>query len=208
MRFVVLVEGKTEKKSLKSFLKKWLDVNGLAGVGIDIFSHRSASTLFSDAPSRARDLLAAPDGKDIIAVFSLIDLYGAGIYPSDRTTVADRYEWGKREMESRADNVRYRHFFAVHETEAWLFSQPECLPTKVARSLLRHSGAPEQVNFDHPPSDLLRRQYLKHVKRGYGKTTDGPSLFAKLDPVIACEKCPHLKAMLDEMLQLAKDAGF
>ncbi|MHB1425063.1 MAG: hypothetical protein ACYC3I_17975 [Gemmataceae bacterium] len=39
------------------------------------------------------------------------------------------------------------------------------------------------------------------------KTTYGKQLFSKLDPLVAVSKCPYLKAMLDEMLLLAKAAG-
>jgi hypothetical protein len=37
--------------------------------------------------------------------------------------------------------------------------------------------------------------------------TYGKQLFAKLDPMTAVPKCPYLKAMLEEMLRLAKVAG-
>jgi len=45
------------------------------------------------------------------------------------------------------------------------------------------------------------------LEQNYKKVTDGRDLFAQLDPVIAVSKCPFLKAMLEEMLTLAKAAG-
>ena len=38
-------------------------------------------------------------------------------------------------------------------------------------------------------------------------TTYGKQLFAKLDPAIATDKCPYLKAMLGEMLEMARAGG-
>ncbi len=49
--------------------------------------------------------------------------------------------------------------------------------------------------------------FLKRLKQDYKKVTDGRDLFAQLDPAVAASRCPHLKAMLDEMLILAKSAG-
>ena len=66
---------------------------------------------------------------------------------------------------------------------------------------------PEEVNFAEPPAKLLDRIYKQQTKRNYKKTTYGKQLFAKLDPASAAAKCPYLKAMLDEMLTLAKAAG-
>lgn len=208
MRFVFLVEGKTEKESLKAFFHRWLEDNGCSGIGIDIFSHRNASRLFAEAPTRAADLLNGPYGNDIIAVFSLMDLYGAGIYPDDMQTVEERYEWGKREMEGRFPSSKYKHFFAVHETEAWLLSQPNHFPAGVKEGLRKHAKAPEKVNFDQPPAQRIGEQYIKHVGRGYGKVRDGSRILKdkKFDPSIAAGVCPYLKQLLDEMLRFAKEA--
>ena len=208
MRFVFLVEGKTEKESLKAFFHRWLEVNGIAGVGIEVFSHRNASRLFQEAPTRAHDLLAAPDGKDIIAVFSLMDLYGAGIYPDNEQTVEERYGWGKQEMEGRFPSPKYKHFFAVHETEAWLLSQPKRFPAGVGKSLQKYAKEPEKVNFDQPPAQRIGEQYIKEIGRGYGKVRDGSRIFKdkKFDPGLAAGVCPYLKLLLDEMLRFANNA--
>jgi len=43
--------------------------------------------------------------------------------------------------------------------------------------------------------------------REYKKVTHGTDLFRKLDPELACSKCPQLKKMLDYMLEAAVGAG-
>lgn len=40
----------------------------------------------------------------------------------------------------------------------------------------------------------------------YKKLIDGRNLFRKLSPDRACERCPYLKALLDDMLSLAQEA--
>ena len=66
---------------------------------------------------------------------------------------------------------------------------------------------PEKVNFNEPPAKLLDRLYTSKLSRRYKKTTDGTNLFRALDPAVAYAKCPNLKLLLDDMLQLAQAAG-
>ena len=99
-------------------------------------------------------------------------------------------------------------FFAVHECEAWILSQPGLLPFNPPNQELRRMQNPERVNFNEPPSKLLNRLYKSNCREAYKKTVHGAGLFRKLDPNEAYEKCPHFKSMLDEMLSLARQAGF
>jgi len=77
----------------------------------------------------------------------------------------------------------------------------------VRRAFPGRIAQPEQVNFDEPPAKLLSALYNRRLKQDYKKVTDGKDLFARLDPAVAVNKCPHLKAMLEEMLTLARAAG-
>jgi hypothetical protein len=63
------------------------------------------------------------------------------------------------------------------------------------------------VNFEEPPAKLLHRVYRAH-RREYKKVVDGSALLNKLDPDRAYEQCPHLRMLLDDMLLLAKAAGY
>ena len=73
--------------------------------------------------------------------------------------------------------------------------------------LKAYSGSPESVNDTQPPAELLDRIYQREKGKGYKKVADGRSLFKKLDPEKAYEKCPYLKLLLDKMLELAKNSG-
>lgn len=151
--------------------------------------------------------LEGPKGHDVVAVIGLLDLDGPPFYPSDKTTADDRFSWGKAHFERKLNLEKFRLFFAVHEFEAWLLSQPDIFPPEIGSVLTATTTPPERVNSQEPPSKLLNRIYRQKRRHNYKKATYGPQLFAKLDPGVAAEKCPYLKALLDEMLALAKSAG-
>jgi hypothetical protein len=131
------------------------------------------------------------------------DLYGPTFYPSTATTVTGRCDWARNHFSNLVGDARFRQYFAVHETEAWLLSDPTILPVKLPASCAQ----PETVNFAQPPARLLNGLYQSQLKRPYKKLEDGYNLFTKLAPEAARKKCPYLDAMLLEMLALAKQAG-
>lgn len=90
--------------------------------------------------------------------------------------------------------------------EAWLLSDVDIFPPDVRKDLTAGSNAPEQVNFNNPPAQVLKRAFRDRLGRRYRKAVDGPNLFRLLDPDRAYAKCPYLKAMLESMLALAKQA--
>jgi hypothetical protein len=94
---------------------------------------------------------------------------------------------------------------AVHEVEAWLLSQTDIFPPNIRKAFPGKVAKPETVNFNEPPAKLLDRLYKQYIKRNYKKTVNGRELFSQLDPAVAYEKCPHLREMLDKMLDLATD---
>ena len=51
---------------------------------------------------------------------------------------------------------------------------------------------------------LPRRIGVKAVRFTYKKVIDGASLFQALPPETALEKCPYLKSLLNDMIQLAQ----
>jgi hypothetical protein len=207
MKFVLFVEGDTEQKVLASFLKRWLDPRLSKKVGIKPVLFDGWADMDKRLVKKARHYLAGPDSGDIIAVIALLDLYGPKFYPSHRTTAIERLEWAKARFEKEVGDKRFRMFFAVHETEAWLLSNPDIFPREIASGFPGKVKGPEEVDFDEPPSKLLERLYRQKTNRTYKKVTGGRELFDLLDPDLAYAKCPQLKRMLDEMLRMAKEAG-
>lgn len=209
MRFIFFVEGHTENKSLPQFLKKWLDPRLINPVGIRAIRFEGWSELVEDAPRKAKMHLNGPHKDDIIAVISLLDLYGPTFYPDHIGMCDERYQWGKKYIEDKVNHPRFFQFFAVHEVEAWLLSQPDIFPLKVKNAFPPKIKTPELVNFNEPPAKLLERFYPLYVNRSYKKVVNGKELFDKLNPDIAYQKCPKLKELLDKMLELAQaDAAY
>lgn len=110
-------------------------------------------------PKKAGLYLNGPQKDDIIAVIALLDLYGPTFYPAGKETAPERYEWAKAYLESKVGHPKFRQFFAVHETEAWLLSDPNLFPNEVKIALPGKIQRPEEVNFDKPPARLLEQIY-------------------------------------------------
>lgn len=204
MKFILFVEGHTEDKALPKFLKRWLDPKLTKPVGIKTVRFDGWPELVKDAPLKAKMHLSGPAKDEIIAVISLLDLYGPTFYPTDKISSEERYVWAKKDIEDTVGQQKFFQFFAVHEVEAWLLSEPQIFPLAIKRAFPKKIDHPETVNFDEPPAKLLDRLYDLHVKRSYKKVVNGKELFGKLDPDVAYQKCPKLKELLDKMLELAK----
>lgn len=198
MKLVLFVEGHTEKKVLGPFLKRWLDARLPRPVRLVVVRFEGWQDFYKGIEGKVRLHLTDPE---VSGTVGLLDLYGPTFYPEHLGSSAERGAWAKHHIEARVDQPRFRQHFAVHETEAWLLSQPTLLPSGVARGLPgRAALQPESVNSDQPPAKLLDRLYRVHEKRGYQKVIDGANLFTRLDPDMACSKCPSLKLLLEDLL--------
>ena len=204
MKIVLFVEGHTEKKVLANFIKRWIDPKLERRLGLKVVRFEGWPELVKDSPKKAKLYL---EEKDVIAVFALLDLYGPTLYPDAVRGVSERYNWAKSHLEGKVDDTRFHQHFAVHETEAWLFSNPTLFPKPVKDALPAGSRKPEEINFDQPPSKLLGKLYKEKTGRGYKKVAHGKDLFDRLDPETAYGKCPYLRHLLDDMLKIAREAG-
>jgi hypothetical protein len=206
VKFVLFVEGYTERETVGEFLKRWLDPQLARPVGIKIVRFNGWRQFIDDVAVRVRMHLEGPAHGQIIATLGLLDLYGPTFYPSHLTSAQERYEWAVTEIQRKVSHPNFRMFFAVHELEACILSQPQLLPEAVRRALPGRVNNPESIDFDEPPAKLLDRLYTSHTGRSYKKRTYASELFRKLDPSVAYEKCPHLAEMLEHMLTMARQA--
>lgn len=207
MRFVLFVEGYTEREAAGEFLKRWLDPQLARPVGVKIVRFNGWHQFIDDVAARARMYLEGPGRAEIISALGLLDLYGPTFYPSHLRSAQERYAWAVTEIERKVSHPKFRMFFAVHELEAWILSQPQLLPEAVQQALPGRVNNPESIDFEEPPAKLLERLYASHTGRSYKKRTYGSELFRKLDPSVACKKCPHLAEMLEHMLTTARQAA-
>jgi hypothetical protein len=178
VNFALYVEGHTEARALPLFLKRWLDPRLSRPVTVKpVNLQGSGNYLKIFAQRAAKDLEASR----LIAIIGLLDLYGLPLPGLTNLSTDEKYTWAKAELERRAGHPRFRQHFAVHETEAWLLSDPEIFPPAIRDRLERYARQPESVNLDEPPAKLLHRVY-QAGGRSYQKVVHGYALFAKLDP--------------------------
>ena len=207
MRLVLLVEGWTEKE-LPAFLKRWLDPQLPRPIGIHAVRLPGAPNFVNNVAKRVRSHLTHEE--DTIAVFGLLDLYGLQLdYPkhADRD---QKVSWARTQIMNRVEPIyrpKFRQHFAVHEIEAWLVTDPRLFPTiKLPDKCVQ----PEEIDFEEPPSKLLDRLFKEREHRrrhrGYDKTTMAANLFPRLDPTLVYQKCPNFKLLMDEMLDMARQA--
>jgi len=207
LRFLLFVEGKSEHKAIADFLRKWLNAKVGQNIGLQTVNLKGSGAFGRKILGKVSYHLGRDSKGEIVAAVGLLDLYGGADYPETKTSVQERYEWAVKHYEETVDDDRFRMFFAVHETEAWLLAEPGIFPQTVQGRIRKAwSQRPESVNFDHPPSDRLNDVYLSETRRAYRKVTDGTRLLGKLSPETVYERCPHFKCMLDTLLDLAKKA--
>ena len=198
MTIVLFVEGETEKY-LPEFLSRWLNPKLANSVAIKPVDLKGSGNYRKEFAGRARLAVQSPH---VVGAVGLLDFSGSGIrYPDG--TLQEKYVWAKQELEREVNDSRFRQHFAVHETEAWLLSEPGIFPRAVIPHLPKATN-PETINTQDPPSHRLKTLYHQRLGKTYDKPLAGSILFRKLDPETAYRCCPHLKLLLDDILALGQ----
>ena len=203
MKIVLLVEGETEKSVLPGFLQRWLKGKIEPLPAIMAVNTKGCDNHVKDCAKKASLHLTAPD---VLAVIGLLDLHGPA-YPGHCATVDQKRAYLRDRLEKEVGSPNFRQHFAIHELEAWLFSDPDIFPAEVKRALTKKTARPEALCDNDLPSKLLGRLYQETIKKDYKKRAHGAELFAKLDPDRAAAKCPALAALLDDLLKFASPAN-
>lgn len=139
MKFILLVEGDTEHRVLPPFLRRCFEPLGFTNsIGFSAVNMGGWSNLHKDIAKKAHTYLTGPlQHPSIIAVVSLLDLYGPDFYPANKTTIPERVSWARHRIEAEVGHEKFRHFCAVHELEAWLLSQARDISERRERSRCR-----------------------------------------------------------------------
>ena len=91
MKFILFLEGATEEKGVPGFINRWLNQFFTVGVGVQPDTFEGWPDLHDSAPKKAARYLTDARSLDVIAVVSLLDLYGPTFYPPDKVSVSERY---------------------------------------------------------------------------------------------------------------------
>lgn len=202
MRFILIVEGDTEKRSIEGLIRKHLAEMTGQNIGITAININGYGNFFRDLPKKVTKYLNGPDKNEILAIVGLMDLYKTPYAHDVNRPIRERILQGTQLFEDSVQQDRFRMFFAVHEYEAWLLSDSEKFDPAIRSRIASHARDPEDVNTDEPPSKFLKRIYSEYLHREYKKTVDGTVLMGRIDPEKVYEKCPNYRAMIDFFVSL------
>jgi hypothetical protein len=142
-------------------------------------------------------------------VTTLLDLYGLpDEFPALRETLTtpglSPYQKAARLQDAFALDIaqpRFIPFLALHEFEAWLFSNPHVVAEHFGtlhlsaslQAVVDQAGSPEEINHDpatHPSARIQR------LIPNFKKTSDGPIIIEKASLDTIRTACPHFGAWL------------
>jgi hypothetical protein len=188
---LILCEGDTEKRILKSFLQPYwqqrfdtIEVLAYSGNG------ELKNKFKADVESQ---LLQESDS----SVLCLVDLYEEPfkLYEPHKMTIAEGFEviqhYMYQQIASKFHN-RFGAFPVVMEIETWLFGD-EAIQKHLGENILE----PETIKH---PCGFLDKNYQSR-NRSYGKIIDGVSLFGKADAKrVYDDNCPHFQKLVDWLI--------
>lgn len=197
-RIVVLCEGKTEERAVRFFVARQWAVDGLSTVGldrIDLRGHLDRVAVF------ARNYLDEPN---ILAVFTLIDLYGMTLvtHPANddiNAKVLRVQGWLRSQVGQHARADDFRPHVSVHEVEAWILAEGVALASRLGNPKIKPDPQAETKNFQNPPSKRMSDFFLKNKGRHYQKIEDGEPLFSKMSFQPVYESCHYFRNFYDDL---------
>jgi hypothetical protein len=199
-KIIVLCEGDTEELAIRHFVARQWEKDGLSLVGLH---HRWL-------PPRkigpfARNYL---DNPDVLAVFTLVDLYGMNLIshrPNDDldTKVKRVQAWFRDQVEQHSRARDFHPHLSVHEVEAWILAEGDALSRRLKDPRIRQDPNAESKNFQRPPKKLLNELFWRNRKTRYEEITDGQPLFSKMSFQPVYNSCPYFRKFYDDLLRAA-----
>lgn len=217
---LILVEGQTEERFVKSVLAPWMISHGVSVAPTILVTKRTSDgtqfkggvTTYSRFRSDVSRLLIS---RGDAYVTTLIDYYGLpndfpGMTTRPAGSVAERVKFVERAITSDLGNPQnFRPFLALHEFEAWLFSSETVLPETLAPdvdetefvSICRSYSTPEEIN-EHPTSAPSKR--IAAIAPSYRKTLHGPVIAERIGIQGISSACPHASEWFAELEAFAR----
>lgn len=204
-RIVILCEGDTEEIAINHFVRRQWEVAGLSEIGLDPIN---LDGKLENVAKYARRYLQDPN---IIAVFTLVDLYGMGRVQhkldDDLVQKAQNVKaWFSEKLEDLPAEMshRFHPHVAVHEIEAWLLADGQCLAKRLKSKAIKPDPHAETRNFEKPPSQRLKNLFKKHGRSNYYKLKDGTPLFKDVNFDAVYASCLYFKAFYDDLIFVAQ----
>lgn len=201
-RIVVLCEGDTEEIAVREFISRQWRADGLERIGLH------TRNLGGKIDRIGRFASLSLDEEDVIAVFTLVDLYRLADTQQRRNeSLRERVNRAVeflRTSSEHARSARFSPYLAVHETEAWIFAEGNALSRKLQDRNIRPNPQAEAMDFQKPPSARLNDLFLRKRGERYRKIIDGRWLFSSMAFQPVYETCRHFKTFYDQLREVAR----
>lgn len=202
-RIVVLCEGKTEECAIRFFVHRQWVKDGFSAIGLNRVNLRGH---LDKVASFASNYL---DDTDVLAVFTLVDLYGmnqvthlANDELDVRVQRVQNWLRGRLRQHNRASD--FIPHVSVHEVEAWILAEGTALAARLENQPIKPDPQAEVKNFQNPPSRRISDFFLKSRGRHYQKIEDGELLFCKMEFQPVYDFCPYFRKFYDELKVAAR----
>lgn len=213
-RVLIVVEGQTEERFVKTVLQPALEPIGLAITPTIVATKRvkDGGTFkggihsYGQFREHLRRVLVGSGGA---LVTSMIDYYAL---PTDFPGMSDRPAHGtprqrvqhvERALQVDVGQPNFLPFIALHEFEAWLFSDPQTVPSVLAQP--RQSAAFASIANAHAPEDINEKPETAPSRRlldlfpGYRKALHGPPAAQRIGLPTIRARCPHFDHWLSRV---------
>jgi len=195
-RIVVVCEGPTEELAVRHFVARQWQKDGMASVGLH----------YRCVPPRQVGAFACAtlDKPDVIAVFTLIDLYGMNLVDhrldDELDAKAERVRsWLRTQVQHHRRAQAFFPHVSVHEVEAWILAEGTALALRLKDPSIGPDPRAEWKNFQKPPKKRINELFLRDKKTRYKETFDGQALFSKMEFQPVYDSCPYFRKFYDDL---------
>jgi hypothetical protein len=217
-RALIVVEGQTEERFVKTVLRQVLEP-----IGVDLRPTIVATKVVKDGANFKGGLRSygqfrehlrrVLEGSGGALVTSMLDYYALPAdFPGMSTrpvggTPRQRVEHVESELRTAIGQQNFLPFIALHEYEAWLFSDSVTVPgvltephKQAAFAAIADSMAPEDINEGPTTAPSKRLLALFPL---YRKGLHGPLAAGRIGIPAIRAKCPHFDGWLQQLEQYA-----
>jgi hypothetical protein len=197
-RIVVLCEGDTEEGAVEHFIARQWKADGFGSVAL---GHRNLRGDLKKVGPFACDSL---DRADVLAVFTLVDLYGMRlvVHPPDDELLAkvERVQtWLRAQVDGHRRAQDFFPHVSVHEVEAWILAEGTALSQRLQDASIRPDPQAESKDFQKPPKKRIAELFLRRKKTRYRETLDGQPLFMKMSFQPVYDSCHYFQKFYDDL---------